>query len=73
MSMNVDDPEIVNPVGTSRKTHKLCAVFCFLANIPAQYRSSLHVIQLALLCKVTDVNSCNWENPVNFAERFEDP
>lgn len=33
-----------------------------LANIPSEYRSSLHVIQLALLCKVSDVQKCGYEN-----------
>ena len=51
----VDDIELANPLGTARKIHKLCAVYCFLANVLSKYRSSLHVIQLALLCKVLDL------------------
>lgn len=57
-----DDLEIANSLGTSRKIHKLSAVYWLLANIPSMYRSSLHVIQLALLCKVTDVQSCGYES-----------
>ena len=57
-----DDLEICNSLGTSRKIHKLSAVYWLLANIPSVYRSSLHVIQLALLCKVPDVQSCGYES-----------
>lgn len=35
----VDDFEITNPLGTSKKMHKICAVYWTLANIPAKYRS----------------------------------
>ncbi|XP_053097175.1 uncharacterized protein LOC128320857 [Pangasianodon hypophthalmus] len=58
----VDDIELANPLGKARKIHKLCAVYWLLANIPSQYRSSLHVIQLALLCKVSDLQKCGYEN-----------
>jgi hypothetical protein len=51
----VDDFEIANPLGTSRKIHKVCAVYWTLANLPAKYRSALHSIQLALLCNSNDV------------------
>lgn len=57
----VDDVELANPLGTSRKIHKICAVYWLLANIPSQYRSSLHVIQLALLCKVSDLQKHSYE------------
>lgn len=57
----VDDIELANPLGTARKNHKLCAVYWLLGNLPSQYRSSLHVIQLALLCKVSDVRRCGYE------------
>ena len=57
-----DDLEISNALGTSRKIHKLSAVYWLLGNIPSMYRSNLHVIQLALLCKVTDVQSCGYES-----------
>lgn len=58
----VDDLELANPLGTARKIHKLCAVYWLLANLPSKYRSSLHVIQLALLCKVSDVQKCGYES-----------
>lgn len=58
----VDDIELANPLGTSRKIHKLCAVYWLLANVPSKYRSSLHVIQLALLCKVPDLQRCGYQS-----------
>lgn len=58
----VDDIELANPLGTARKIHKLTAVYWLLANLPSQYRSSLHVIQLALLCKVSDLQKHGYEN-----------
>ncbi|XP_039660298.1 uncharacterized protein LOC120561302 [Perca fluviatilis] len=61
----VDDIEIANPLGTSRKIHKLCTVYWWLANVPSQYRSSLHVIQLALLCKVPDLQSCGFQSALS--------
>lgn len=51
----VDDIELANPLGIARKIHKLTAVYWLLANLPSKYGSSLHVIQLALLCKVSDL------------------
>lgn len=51
----LDDLQIANPLGTSRKIHKLCSVYWVFADLPHKYRSALHVIQLAALCKVTDV------------------
>ncbi|XP_072513078.1 uncharacterized protein [Salminus brasiliensis] len=53
----VDELEVSNPLGTSRKIHKLLSVYWVLADLPSKYRSALHVIQLALLCKVVAVNS----------------
>ena len=57
----IDDLEIANPLGTSRKIHKLCSVYWILADLPSTYRSALHVIQLAALCKVTDVQKFGYE------------
>lgn len=51
----IDDLEIANPLGTSRKIHKLSSVYWILADLPSKYRSGLHVIQLAALCKVSDI------------------
>ena len=51
----VDDFEICNPLGTSRKKHKVTAVYWVLAGVPALLRSSLTSIFLAILCKADDV------------------
>lgn len=52
----IDDFEICNPLGTSRKKHKITAVYWVFADIPATLRSSLVSIYLAILCKAVDVN-----------------
>lgn len=57
----IDDIEVANPLGTSRKIHKLCSVYWVLADLPSKYRSALHVIQLAVLCKVPDLQRCGYD------------
>lgn len=57
----IDDLEIANPLGTSRKIHKLCTLYWVVADLPVKYRSALHVIQLAALCKVSDLQRCGYE------------
>lgn len=47
----IDDVELCNPLGTSRKKHKLCAVYWVLGNLPPGSCSALSSIYLALLCK----------------------
>lgn len=49
--LNIDDIETVNPIGMNKKIHKLTVVSYELANIPPQFRSSLHVKQLVAVCK----------------------
>lgn len=44
-----------NALGTSRKKHKITAVYWVLANVPPLLRSSLTSIYLAILCKADDV------------------
>ncbi|KAG9264843.1 hypothetical protein AMEX_G21178 [Astyanax mexicanus] len=53
----VDDFELCNPLGTSRKTHKLCAVYWVLGNLIPGSNSTLDSIYLALLCKSEDVKT----------------
>ncbi len=53
--LHVDDFEICNPLGTSRKKHKVTAVYWVLAGVPALLRSSLMSIFLAILCKADNV------------------
>lgn len=55
IGLYIDDFEVANPLGTSRKKHKMTSVYWVIANIPPKYRSTLHSIQLALLCKATHV------------------
>lgn len=57
----IADLEIANPEGTSRKIHKLCSVYWVVADLPDKYRSALHVIQLAALCKVPDLQRCGFQ------------
>lgn len=56
LNFYVDDFETCNPLGTSRKKHKLCAVYWVLANLPPGSHSALSSIYLSVLCKTNDVN-----------------
>ena len=51
----MDDFEICNPLGTSRKKHKITAVYWVLADVPSVLRSTLNSIFLSILCKAVDV------------------
>lgn len=51
----IDDFEVANPLGTSRNKHKLCAIYWVLGNLHSKYRSSLHCIQLAPVCRVSNI------------------
>ncbi|XP_034087444.1 uncharacterized protein LOC117556249 isoform X1 [Gymnodraco acuticeps] len=57
VNLYVDDFEICNPLGTSRKTHKLCGVYWVLGNLPPGSHSTLNSIYLAVLCKSDDVKT----------------
>ncbi|KAK0152086.1 hypothetical protein N1851_006532 [Merluccius polli] len=46
---------------TSRKIHKICLVYWRLADLPSKYQSALHMIQLAALCKVADIQTFGYE------------
>ena len=50
-----DDFEICNPLGTSRKKHKVTGVYWVLADISSVLRSELSSIYLSILCKADDV------------------
>lgn len=54
LRLYVDDFETCNPLGTSRKKHKLCGVYWTLGNLPPGSHS-LSSIYLAILCKSVDV------------------
>ena len=48
--------EVVNPIGSARKMHKIVAVYMALANLPVHLRMSADNLQLVLLCRETDIN-----------------
>ena len=50
-----------NPLGTSRKKHKVTAVYWVIGNIPAQFRSILASIYLAILCKAEDTKQFGFQ------------
>ena len=55
LCLYTDDFELVNPIGSHRKKHKLTAFYWTLLNIPAEHRSQLSSIQLLALAKTKDV------------------
>lgn len=61
MALHIDDFEVCNPLGTSRKLHKITAVYWVVLNLPARFRSNLSSIQLALLGKSVDVKQDGYE------------
>ena len=61
LTFYVDDFETCNPLGTSRKKHKLCAVYWVLANLPPGCHSSLSSIYLSVLCKSDDVKTYGYD------------
>ncbi|XP_051250261.1 uncharacterized protein LOC127360044 [Dicentrarchus labrax] len=61
LRLYVDDFETCNPLGTSRKKHKLCGVYWILGNLPPGSHSSLSSIYLAVLCKSVDVKTYGYE------------
>ena len=56
-----DDWETGNPLGTSRKKHKISAFYWSVLNLPSEYRSVLHSMQLAILCKSDDISNFGHE------------
>ena len=61
IQLYADGLELANPLGTSRKIHKVCAVYWVLANVPPKYRSTLHNIQLGMLVKENDIKKYGYE------------
>ena len=49
--------EVVNPLGSSRRKHKLVGVYFTLADFEPFHRSSIDHLQLVLLCKEKDFKS----------------
>jgi len=48
--------EVVNPIGSARKMHKIVGVYMALANLPVHLRTNIDHLQLVLLCREADVN-----------------
>lgn len=61
LALYIDHFEVCNPLGTSRKLHKITAVYWVVLNLPARFRSNLNSIQLALLGKSVDVKQYGYE------------
>jgi hypothetical protein len=52
---------VCNPLGTSRKKHKITAFYWLLANVPSRLQSTLTSVHLALLCKAVDVKQFGYK------------
>ena len=46
--------EVVNPLGSARKIHKVVAVYMALANLPSYARTTIDNLQLVILCREVD-------------------
>ncbi|XP_071337763.1 uncharacterized protein [Trachinotus anak] len=61
LALYIDDFELCNPLGTSKKIHKITALYWVIFNLPSKFRSTLHSIHLALLGKTSDVKQFGYE------------
>jgi len=50
-SLYSDEFEVVNPIGSHRKVHKITVFYWTLLNIPVEYRHKMHVIQLLAVAR----------------------
>ena len=50
-----DSFEIVNPLGSAKKVHKMTAVYTVLGNLPFHVRMKMDNLQLVMLCRDTDL------------------
>lgn len=51
-----DDWEPVNPLGTSRKKHKINGIYWTFSTLDYRHRSCLHVLSLACMAKSVDIS-----------------
>ena len=51
-----DSFEIVNPIGSARKKHKLLGIYMTILNLPDHLRSHVNSIKLVALCKEVNFN-----------------
>lgn len=61
INLYIDDFEICNPIGTSRRKHKICALYWTLGNLSLGCQSSLSSIHLALLVRSDDLKVYGYE------------
>lgn len=61
LHLYVDDFELCNPLGTSRKKHKLCGVYWVLGSLPPGSHSKLSSIYLAVLSKSDDIKTYGYQ------------
>lgn len=52
-----DELEVVNPIGSYIKKHKLGCLFFFLGNIRPQFRSTFKAIHLVAVARSTDIDT----------------
>lgn len=62
LRLYIDDFEVCNPLGTSRRKHKLCGIYWTLSNLPSGSHSSLSSIYLAVLYKAVDVGKFGYDH-----------
>lgn len=55
MILYQDAFEVVNPLGSAKKKHKLIGVYYTLANFSPEKRSNIDHLQLVLLCREDDL------------------
>nr|XP_055065480.1 uncharacterized protein LOC129447733 isoform X2 [Misgurnus anguillicaudatus]XP_055065481.1 uncharacterized protein LOC129447733 isoform X2 [Misgurnus anguillicaudatus] len=65
IKLYIDEFEVCNPLGTSRKKHKLCGVYWVLDNFPPGSHSALSSIYLAVLCKSDDLRKFGFQEVLN--------
>ncbi|KAK6482840.1 hypothetical protein HHUSO_G15940 [Huso huso] len=57
-----DEFEVVNPLGSKKNKHKLCAIYYTVGNVHSRYRSQLKHIHLALLVRYKCVQQCGLDS-----------
>lgn len=53
--------ELCNPIGSSKKKHKLIGVYMIIGNIDQKFRSAISNVQLVALCKEADAKEFGFE------------
>lgn len=60
LGLYIDDFELCNPLGTSKKKHKVCGIYWVIANLPIRLISTLSSIYLAVLCKTVHIKQYSY-------------